>query len=266
MRYVSEVGFVCDECADKYLLSDLRQLLPDYVYHWVNKHKPKHTLGVLLAIAARHERRFRIEHHRSFGWRDRDDLERVEACFDTHVNEHDYLAAFRVIDGLDVSDLSNDEYDPDGLHCECGYELEEPRSIGDVVQDYWPKWARDLYQDMPPGPDDEFFWKVAEAMGEVSRSVFANSRESSIEEAIQRVVVLSLVEAMPKVETLVDNDGRGYRLTACGGTYKAGCFTGDIGAARKRWSPELRPNHPNPEAAAKLLAACEEHHARKEEA
>ena len=65
------------------------------------------------------------------------------------------------------------------------------------------------------------------------------------------------------VELLLDNDGRGYQVVAHRGLtsdgealYLAGCRQLALAGARKHWG---NPNHPNPEAAARILAAIEAH-------
>ena len=65
------------------------------------------------------------------------------------------------------------------------------------------------------------------------------------------------------VELLLDNDGSGYQVVAHRGLtsdgealYLAGCRQLALAGARKHWG---NPNHPNPEAAARILAAIEAH-------
>ena len=65
------------------------------------------------------------------------------------------------------------------------------------------------------------------------------------------------------VDLLLKDDGRGYQVVAHRGLtsdgealYLAGCRQLTLAGARKHWG---NPNHPNPEAAARILAAIEAH-------
>jgi hypothetical protein len=69
---------------------------------------------------------------------------------------------------------------------------------------------------------------------------------------------------------LLDDDGRHYQVVAHAGLtsdgealYLAGCRQLTITGARKHWTD---PDHTNPEAAARILAAVEAHHTAWENA
>jgi hypothetical protein len=72
------------------------------------------------------------------------------------------------------------------------------------------------------------------------------------------------------VVLLLDDDGRYYQVVAHAGLtsdgealYLAGCRQLTITGARKHWTD---PDHTNPEAAARILAAVEAHHTAWENA
>lgn len=164
-------GFTCCEpCAREYVYDDLMKSLPDYVVNGIYRRSDSvngdrdERLALAAALCARRYRRKCIRENRPIDHYTNLRLGKLEGNAN---GDDDTDVPVLVRAGLtDLSELGPgwDADAIDGEYCECGTELSEPMSVQDIVTDTWGPYGA-IYDALPPGDDDRFFWRVAHEMG-----------------------------------------------------------------------------------------------------
>ena len=224
--------FRSEDCASDTIYDDLTKSMPDYIVNGVARRRDDRDEErcLMAAIAANRLARERTKKAVRYDWQMERDIDKLRENADGC--DLDVEACVRIFGrggsgDVDIDRLGYgwDSDSVDGEYCECGNELSEPMSIGDVVFDTWPDWAREVFNACTLSIDEEVFFRdVAEQLGESSRRAFYDANRNSgrgqsawaIEEAIGKVLGRYIHEAqrVQRGRNKLDYSGVMYPLKA----------------------------------------------------